>query len=448
MHHLKIACDRMLSSIGFFLLFCLILPGYSQFFSTCDCASEAELVQSIGAHEEHNFRMSQKFIKIFYDQGKLPSSFDPTSKKETLHYLTLLGKRNPALLFYAYNENKGRFCAWLMQGEEVFASEATSIDPYAFNALVPDLQKALRISVANQSNIPRLRDAAPLESFEDPQPSLPKMITKVSAVMFPPKISEAIRQKKINTLVIVPSSNLGTIPFYLLQIGELNLVDHISIVVAPGFYAFKELPRKSDYTFRTPIIFGDPKGYDDARWIFPALPGARAEAREVAELLAAVADTGEAASLANFQKQLQKKPQTGLIYLATHGIADAIDANDSSFVLFSDGHLSARDISRLQLRSHPLVVLSACQTGLGKNFGAGTIGLARAFIHAGASQVIMSLWSIDDLSTRHLMTDFITLTKKFPVDLALQQAVQHARNANPGQPALWAGFSVFGVPSY
>jgi len=113
----------------------------------------------------------------------------------------------------------------------------------------------------------------------------------------------------------------------------------------------------------------------------------------------------------------------------------------------SDGRWPAVKIQNLPLKARPLVVLSACQTGLGKDFDVGTIGMARAWQRAGASNVVMSLWSVDDRATQQLMTQFIRLLPQWPVDEALRLAMLQARAVNP-HPAYWAGFSVFGAPGY
>ena len=71
-----------------------------------------------------------------------------------------------------------------------------------------------------------------------------------------------------------------------------------------------------------------------------------------------------------------------------------------------DGVLTAREISLLDLRGLDLLVLSACQTGLGKVTGDGVFGLQRGFKKAGAQTLLMSLWKVDDAATRLLMTKF------------------------------------------
>ncbi len=90
--------------------------------------------------------------------------------------------------------------------------------------------------------------------------------------------------------------------------------------------------------------------------------------------------------------------------------------------------------------------MSACQSGLGKVFEGGVFGLARAWLHAGARQVVLSLWSIDDAATARQMADFLALLKQgIPAEQALQAAMIAAR-AREQDPALWAGFTIYGVP--
>ena len=71
-----------------------------------------------------------------------------------------------------------------------------------------------------------------------------------------------------------------------------------------------------------------------------------------------------------------------------------------------DGFLHLQDIFNLNLPAE-LVVLSACQTGLGKDVkGEGLVGLTRGFMYAGSKRVVVSLWSVKDRSTASLMTNF------------------------------------------
>jgi CHAT domain-containing protein len=101
-----------------------------------------------------------------------------------------------------------------------------------------------------------------------------------------------------------------------------------------------------------------------------------------------------------------------------------------------------------------LVVLSACDTGLGKELGAeGLIGLTRAFQYAGARSTIASLWSVEDVHTAELMVSFYNnLRAGAAKDEALQAAqigfIKKAINGGPdayvADPYYWAAFQLSG----
>jgi len=101
-----------------------------------------------------------------------------------------------------------------------------------------------------------------------------------------------------------------------------------------------------------------------------------------------------------------------VIHVATHGLLDAERPQFTGVVLSlvgnktNDGFVRTDEVFNLHLGS-PLVMLSACETGLGKEKrGEGVMGLTRAFMYAGAPTVGVSLWSVADKSTADLMTDF------------------------------------------
>lgn len=144
-----------------------------------------------------------------------------------------------------------------------------------------------------------------------------------------------------------------------------------------------------------------------------------------------------------------------IVHLATHAFAppEAPEKNRLVFSRFdADGQrieadsLSADDIASLSLRAD-LVVLSACRTGLGREVRSeGLRSLAQAFMAAGATQVLVSLWSVDDEATAKLMGSFYrSLARGVDTAAALREAqTKLARDPNHSAPLYWAGFVLQG----
>ncbi|HRG34594.1 MAG TPA: CHAT domain-containing protein, partial [Saprospiraceae bacterium] len=107
-----------------------------------------------------------------------------------------------------------------------------------------------------------------------------------------------------------------------------------------------------------------------------------------------------------------------------------------------DGVLTAYEISQMNLSNTELVVLSACETGLGDIQGnEGVYGLQRAFKIAGAKYLIMSLWQVPDKQTSLLMTTFYKkwLEDKMSIPDAFHAAQKQLRDGGL-EPYYWAGF--------
>jgi tetratricopeptide (TPR) repeat protein/CHAT domain-containing protein len=113
-----------------------------------------------------------------------------------------------------------------------------------------------------------------------------------------------------------------------------------------------------------------------------------------------------------------------------------------------DGLLTAEDVTGMDLLDTELVVLSACETGLGEvQVGEGVFGLRRAFVLAGARTLIMSLWKVPDAQTRDLIMDFyarLDSGRSIPESL---RAAQLAMMEKRRQPYNWAAFICQGEPS-
>ncbi|MBO4372185.1 MAG: CHAT domain-containing protein [Bacteroidales bacterium] len=105
-----------------------------------------------------------------------------------------------------------------------------------------------------------------------------------------------------------------------------------------------------------------------------------------------------------------------------------------------DGILTAKEISRLDFKGLDLVVLSACQSGLGEITGEGVFGLQRGFKKAGAQTIIMSLWNVFDKATQLLMTEFFKNLSSGMSKRAAFVAAQSVVKQKYMHPVMWAGF--------
>jgi CHAT domain-containing protein len=189
---------------------------------------------------------------------------------------------------------------------------------------------------------------------------------------------------------------------------------------------------------------------------FERLKGTRQEAQDIVQLLPANTRTQALDFEANKSNVLNSKlSQYRIIHFATHGVLNTSRPELSAVVLSlvdrqgrpENGFLRLNDIFNLNLPSE-LVVLSACETGLGQNIrGEGLVGLTRGFMYAGTPRVLASLWSVDDKSTAILMTRFYKamLEKGLPPAAALRTAQLELQKEEKWQsPYYWSAFTIQG----
>lgn len=192
-----------------------------------------------------------------------------------------------------------------------------------------------------------------------------------------------------------------------------------------------------------------------------ALPGTRLEAEAIKKTVHDIATTGNSNRLkvlTGAQANQQFVESGGLsgyeiVHFATHGIVDADLPELSGLVLAQDAehseisYLRPHQIAALNLDAD-LVVLSGCETGIGKSVGSeGALSLSRPFLIAGAKQVVSSLWQVSDRATAVLMERFYfyLLKENQSPELALRSAQSWMREQPQWEhPYFWAGFVVQG----
>jgi CHAT domain-containing protein/Flp pilus assembly protein TadD len=215
----------------------------------------------------------------------------------------------------------------------------------------------------------------------------------------------------------------------------------------------------------------------------PALPGTKVELDAVSKLL----KTGGYATRQYMERGateaiLKGVKAPGLLHIATHGyfLEDA-ELNDNGAVGISlenaqanpllrsgillagaagtmsgkasvnlssndNGVLTAYEAMNLDLNGTDLIILSACETGLGDvKAGEGVYGLQRAFLVAGANALIMSLWKVDDAATQQLMTNFYTNWIKSGNKLKAFKQAQTQLMAKYKEPYYWGAFVMMGL---
>jgi len=115
-----------------------------------------------------------------------------------------------------------------------------------------------------------------------------------------------------------------------------------------------------------------------------------------------------------------------------------------------DGLLTAEDVSGLDLLDTELVVLSACETGLGEvHVGEGVFGLQRAFMLAGAKTLIMSLWKVPDQETQELMVNFyerLLVNGESRADALRNAQLDLRKKQATADPYFWGAFVCLGDP--
>ena len=189
---------------------------------------------------------------------------------------------------------------------------------------------------------------------------------------------------------------------------------------------------------------------------FPRLPSTRREAEVIASLTTengrAIATDFAANRATALSAELERYR---IVHIATHSVVNSKHPELSGIVLSmvnergedEDGFLQLHDIYNLKLGAE-VVVLSACDTGLGKEVrGEGLVGLTRGFMYAGASSVVATLWKVDDSASAELMTHFYKamFEDDLPPAAALRSAKQAMwREKHWRSPHFWSAFVLQG----
>jgi CHAT domain-containing protein len=303
-----------------------------------------------------------------------------------------------------------------------------------------------------------------LESKPKKNNSLPDL-QKLHQVLIEP-IADFLPQKPDEKVIFIPQGELFTVPFAALQDANGKyLIEKYTISTAPSIQALdllyqRKIKRKGEQPFVPKnitadelLIVGNPTAPKTP--LKPGgeicksqpLPGTEKEANAIAQIFKAQALIGDASTETVI---VEKMPQAQIIHLAANAFSnDCQEENSPDAIALAtsdrdDGWLRTEEIQNMNLKAD-LVVLTGCDTALGKITGDGVIGLSRAFLAAGADSVIGSLWDVDDMATAFLITEFYgNLSRNTDKAGALRQAMLETMKKYPN-PRYWAGFTLVGL---
>ncbi|MCU0346525.1 MAG: tetratricopeptide repeat protein, partial [Saprospiraceae bacterium] len=279
---------------------------------------------------------------------------------------------------------------------------------------------------------------------------------------------EPIRSKLTgNQVVILPGGILGYLPFDALlasppdDYGSYDthdyLVRHYQFSYSYSATLHKEmLGRNSNWSRGGFVAFAPSYGGDslnlrrDDPWraVLGNLKFNQTEAKSIQQIMGGEAYLGQAATEQNF---MASAPGAGVLHLAVHAKSND-EHGEYSYLAFyqtmdsvENELVFVKDLYSMRIKA-ALVVLSACETGIGElQRGEGIVSLARGFSYAGAASIVTTLWSIDDFASSEIMQLFYENLKNGDTkDAALRSAklafLGRRKGSNASHPLYWAAF--------
>jgi len=273
-------------------------------------------------------------------------------------------------------------------------------------------------------------------SLRDPQPQSLKQLHDW--------LVAPIRQYiKTANVVIVPHGILNYVPFVALTDGRRYFGDDHAISYLPSASILQSLRHRIHGSRDRVLAVAQSRAAG-----LPSLQFVDEEAASVAKVYRTQPLLTSRATKAEF---LKRASDYKVLHIAAHAELNAVSPLFSRIRLSPDdndgGTIEVREIYGMDLAKTNLVVLSACETQLGAlSKGDDIVGLNRAFIYAGASSVIASLWTVNDEATSLLMKEFYRHLKEGISKAAALKAAQAATRKKFPHPYYWAAFVLNGDP--
>jgi len=367
-----------------------------------DSTKIAEWAQVISTLE-NEYKSLEKEVKTNYpDYAKASKTFKPSTVKELRKEFL---KDNTALIEYFSTDD-----SWY-----VFTLTKTDliVQEIPKDELFTDAFAVLTELISQQPNSSTY--VQDLKDFSNNSHRLYEILIQKSLVKLP---------KTITSLLIIPDGQLAHLPFELLltdlpkEEGSLSYLP----TVMPYFFNEYDLSYGFSATVANLTNQNQTRSNSGAPAIFSpsfsdeylsesrscqegGLSYLKCNAKEgelIKDLVRGDFFAGDLASIQSFREVAANAP---ILHLATHACIDEENLAENK-IFFADSYLTNDDLNTVGVNAD-LVVLSACDTGLGVMIkGEGLMSLSRGFLCAGAASTVMSLWSVDDCATSDLMISF------------------------------------------
>ena len=286
-----------------------------------------------------------------------------------------------------------------------------------------------------------------------------KFADQLHAQLMPGKI-----HSRIENLLIIPSGSLGLIPFEALlndpdtQSGYSDhnyLLNQYNISYQYSASLYYQQAQSSSTVKANAVLFAPVDFKYENQVQLASLPGTEKEVRSIGGIMASMDfNTRELLFDEASEEEIKSEGlrEFDILHIASHGVVNEQHPELTCIYLASnggseDGILYSGEIYGLDLNAN-LVTMSACQTGMGRvSKGEGIIGLSRALLFAGARNIVVSLWKVNDESTSELMTSFYdgSIVGGHNFSRALSEAKRELmKNPGTSNPYHWASFILIG----
>ena len=358
----------------------------------------------------------------------------------------LLGYLPPNTIFVAFEENELIF--WVCQSGKKFELRKKQIhsedDVETFlGVLVQVAQQEIgtRGLVKCEDRSLQLADNLVLKrSPQDGKQTKCLHLQKSTLSTLYDTIIEPIQDLLLGTeLMFVPEGPLCLAPFAAFKgPNSKYLCESFRIRVAPSLTSLKMIADcPVDYHHKSgALLVGDPLTER------PPLPSAREEVEMIGRMLGSTPLIGTQATK---DEVLARLDSIALVHIAAHGNMETGEIALASTKGVKKNILTMRDVLGVQMRAR-LVVLSCCHSARGEIKAEGVVGIARAFLGAGARSVLVSLWAIDDEATLEFMKNFYQhLVKGISASESLNQTMNCMRESEEfNEVKYWAPFVLIG----